>query len=218
MEVAHEEIFEEEADPDQELMALIKKGDQSYKEALSSFELSQELLTFTEFIIHIYQEYQQQFEKLKFEYISLNERKHEQRQNLNSIVYYRYPETCNGLINYQLSDNFNNKQSTLNIMGTSVEIYLSGLRHEDEVKRMQKAVLRLHHFIRNHVVRVHRIIGTLHKLTSLVPREVQQLIEQIYSEFLVNESIKTPQKPLKNSMTASIASFELGKEFMNAKH
>ena len=72
--------------------------------------------------------------------------------------YCKYPETSNGLLPLKLSDNFNNNQITLNILSTSVELDLNEQRNENEVKRVQNAVIRLFNFLRNHVGRVNHLV------------------------------------------------------------
>lgn len=72
--------------------------------------------------------------------------------------YCKYPETSNGLLPLKLSDNYNNNQITLNILSTSVELDLNEQRNENEVKRIQNAVIRLFNFLRNHVARVNHLI------------------------------------------------------------
>lgn len=104
-------------------------------------------------------------------------------------------------------------------MATSVESNLDLQKTILNLKITQKTVLRLHHFIRNHIVRVNNLILNINAISVALPKDLLKLADDLKTGFLVNETIKTPSRPRNSVMTNSINhSTSVVKDFLQFKH
>ncbi|CAD8192323.1 unnamed protein product [Paramecium pentaurelia] len=216
IEQVEQEILEspkaEEKEKDLKLLELIKSSNNQ----LNELDIQQDLLAFADIVIQNYQEYKEYFDRLGFQFIQLNEKKFELQQIMRETNYCKYPETSNGLLPLKLSDNYNNNQITLNILSTSVELDLNEQRNENEVKRIQNAVIRLFNFMRNHVARVNHLIKHIQELSELVPSTIFIVLEQLKNSLYINEIIRTPTQKKPSMLATTI--LEQKQEFVHVKH
>ncbi|CAD8127571.1 unnamed protein product [Paramecium sonneborni] len=203
---------QEEKESDLKLIELIKNPNNQ----LNELDIQQDLIAFSDLVIQKYQEQKEQFDRLGFQFIQLNEKKFELQQIMRETNYYKYPETSNGLLHIKLSDNYNNNQITLNILSTSVELDLNEQRNENEVKRVQNAVIRLFNFLRNHVSRMNHLVKHIQELSELVPSPIFLVLEQLKNALYINEIIRTPTQKKPSMLATTI--LEQKQEFVHVKH